>query len=104
MHMKDAQDVNGVPLLLKAAARHGNTSDIHIENEWQHETFINRCSVSDSYCTTAIYYLSAQRTGGDRHDECTVSRRREAIVNNNAHKQMPLEYIQHIYGHTVYGH
>lgn len=31
MHMKDVWDVDGVPLLLKAAARHGDTSDIHIE-------------------------------------------------------------------------
>lgn len=85
MHMKDAQEVDGVPLLLKAAATHGDTSDIHIKNEWQHETFIYHCSVSDSYCTATIYYSSAQRTGSDRHDECIVGERKEAIVYNNAH-------------------
>lgn len=68
-HMKDARDIDRVPLLLKAADRHGDTSDIHMENEWQHETLIYHCCVSDSYCTVTIHYSSAQRTASSRHDE-----------------------------------
>ncbi len=103
--MKDAQDVDGVPLLLKAADRHGGTSDVNIKNEWQREASIYHCSVSDSYCTATIYYSSAQRTGSDRHDGCTVSERREAVVYNNAHIHThKCPWSMNIYRPSIHGH
>lgn len=68
----------------------------YIKKEWQHKTFIYHCLVFDSYCTANIYYSSAQRTGSDIHDECTVGETREAIVYNNA--------LAHTHTHHIYSY
>lgn len=65
--MKDAHDVDGVPLLLKAIARHVDTSSIDekMNGSMKYSSII---TVFDSYCTSSIYYLSAQKKGTDRRD------------------------------------
>lgn len=89
--MKDAQGVDGEQ---HTAVEIPPRSVAGLNGSMKHSSI---SAFSDSYCTAAIYYSSAPRTSSDRHDECTVSERREAIVHNNSHidsctgHKMPLE-------------